>query len=116
LRLYAMGAQPQAPAAGGGHEDVPTAGPGTEHLRRRAARHLPDLGPLRSAVGEHVREERVELHRTPPLLGSVYHLVPAERLDAYGHRVEQAGTEMPRLRIRASGPWPPYSFGEEVPS
>jgi hypothetical protein len=90
-------------------------GPGTRYLAAQRRRHdpavAPELDPIRPLLGDLVVEERVQRHRTPPLLASVYHLVPRERRAQYRTRVSQAARRLAPLRLTISGPWPPYAFG-----
>jgi hypothetical protein len=105
LRVHGPGAP--APAF------APPAGPGTRYLegRRRASR-LPELDPLRSALAEVVRAERVERHSEPGLLASVYHLIDRGAAALYSRTVE--ATALEGLRVAVSGPWPAWSFAPEV--
>jgi hypothetical protein len=97
----APGAEP--PSSGGG--------PGTRYLEeRRRARSAPELGPLREALRELVRAEKLE--RTPGLLASVYHLIDRGTAAAYA-RIATA-TPLDPLRVTVSGPWPAWSFAPEV--
>ena len=66
---------------------------------------------LVDATGQ-VRGERRVRHERPPLLASVYHLVPRESLDAYQAAVTAAAREA-GLRVSSSGPWPPYAFAPD---
>lgn len=90
---------------------------GTRYLRQR----LPAMSRALTRTIEGVRErlgalllgERVERHRTPPLLATLRHLVPRNAGEAY--RVALAGN-IPGLeggKIEISGPWPPYAFTPE---
>jgi hypothetical protein len=89
------------------------AGPGTRYLEeRRRARRVPELDPLRTALAQVVRAERVERHSEPGLLASVYHLIDRGAAPAYARAVETADIE--GLRLTVSGPWPPWSFAPEV--
>lgn len=93
------------------------AGPGTRYLRRAAAidarsRRVPQLDPIRAAVADLVREERVEPHASAPLVASVFHLVDRDRARAYVRRVRAASASAP-LRLAVTGPFPPYAFGPE---
>lgn len=70
------------------------------------AREIPGFEPVRAAVRRWVREERIERQAT---VTSVYHLIPRGSVDAYRAALDRA----PRtadLRIRVSGPFPPYAF------
>jgi hypothetical protein len=85
------------------------ASPGARYLEERRRREaLPELDPLREAVRELVRAERVERHEQ--LLASVYHLVDKGTSDAY----REAVAAVPGLRAAVSGPWPAWSFTPEA--
>jgi len=60
-----------------------------------------------------VRGERRQRHERPPLLASVYHLVPRDGLDAYRAALD-AATRKARVRVSSSGPWPPYAFAPDA--
>ena len=111
-RRDAVAAPPAAP------ETSPTAGgPGTRYLdARRAsagdARAIPEVGRVLDALAPLVRGERRERHERPPLLASVYHLVPRDSLEAYRAAVASAAAEA-GMRITVSGPWPPYAFAPD---
>jgi gas vesicle protein GvpL/GvpF len=98
-------AEPEGPAM---------AGPGTRYLAgRRAAlgdpRRLPEVARVLDALAPCVRGERLERHDRPPLLASAYHLVPRDGIEAYRAALA-AAAERAAVRVRASGPWPPYAF------
>jgi len=93
------------------------AGPGTRYLdaRRAAAgdaRAIPEVARVLDALVPFVRGERRVRHERPPLLASVYHLVPRESVDAYQAAVTAAAREA-GLRVSSSGPWPPYAFAPD---
>jgi hypothetical protein len=105
LRVHGPGAP--APAF------APAAGPGSLYLEeRRRARRLPELDPLRKALGNLVRAERVERHSEPGLLASVYHLIDRGSAEKYSRAVEK--TRLEGLSVTVSGPWPAWSFAPEV--
>jgi Gas vesicle synthesis protein GvpL/GvpF len=93
-------------------------GPGARYLVAR--RHLhegaaaPELDPIRPLLDGLVSDERVQRHATPPLLASVYHLVPRGRRKEYRARVARAAGQLAPLRLTVSGPWPPYAFGADA--
>ena len=88
-------------------------GPGTRYLHeRRRAKALPELEPLRTALGDLIRAERVEAHAEPGLVASVYHLIDRGCSAQYLRAVETARIEP--LRISATGPWPAWSFAPEL--
>ena len=93
-------------------------GPGARYLTARArqsARVEPsELGPIRLALRGLVADERVQCHATPPLVASVYHLVPRGVSARYRRRVVQAARGLAALRLTVSGPWPPYAFGDDA--
>ncbi|MGH7312225.1 MAG: GvpL/GvpF family gas vesicle protein [Candidatus Rokuibacteriota bacterium] len=98
--------------AGGALEAL---GPGARYLARRLhaqrqAAAAPEIAPLRRALGRLVRAERVERHDSPPLLVSVHHLVPRGAGARYRATLARARPGLRPLRMRASGPWPPYAF------
>jgi hypothetical protein len=118
LRLFHSGARarPRASIA-----DLPAKGrlgPGTRYLaeRRRGLDTVgaPELDPIRSVLHDLVSDERVQRHATPPLLASVYHLVPRSRRAVYRTRVTRAAPTLAPLRLTVSGPWPPYAFGADA--
>jgi hypothetical protein len=92
-------------------------GPGARHLaerkRLRDAAVAPELDPIRPLLDGLVADERVQRHATPPLLASVYHLVPRGRRALYRRRIARAATRLAPLRLTVSGPWPPYAFGAD---
>ena len=93
------------------------AGPGARYLEARQRLHraalAPELDAVRPLLDGLVADERVQRHATPPLLVSVYHLVPRERRARYRARVARAATRLAPLRLTVSGPWPPYAFGAD---
>jgi hypothetical protein len=104
-----------APAAAGEPDE---GGPGTRYLTRRRAvagdpAALPEIRPVLDALAPFVRGERGQRHERPPLLASVYHLVPRDGLDAYRAALAAATAEA-RVRVASSGPWPPYAFGPDA--
>jgi hypothetical protein len=108
LRLYAEGkALPPAPQA--------AAGPGTRWLRQRSAEHaasVPELARVRAALAPCTRQESVELHDSPPLRASIFHLVERARLSEYRTQIDALASAIAPARVAATGPWPPYAFTE----
>jgi hypothetical protein len=93
-------------------------GPGTRYLaQRRAAAGdpaaLPEIRPILDALAPFVRGERRQRHEHPPLLASVYHLVPRDGIEAYRTALS-AATSSAKVRIASSGPWPPYAFAPDA--
>jgi hypothetical protein len=92
--------------------------PGTRYLTERqrmyASAAVPELDPIRRALDGLVADERVQRHGVPPLLASAYHLVPRGRATQYRTRVARAAARLAPLRLRVSGPWPPYAFGADA--
>jgi hypothetical protein len=112
LRVYGT---PAPPARRRADPPARPSGPGRRYLRARVrARAVPELDPIRPALSPFVRAERTERHRTPPLLASVYHLVDRGRDTAYRAALRHAARRAPGIRVRASGPWPPYAFAPEA--
>ncbi|MHB1843623.1 MAG: GvpL/GvpF family gas vesicle protein [Deltaproteobacteria bacterium] len=116
LRLYREGpaARPASPST------RPGAGPGERYLRARhgawkVATELPELAPLRAALGDDLRGERVRPHGelAPPLVATVCHLVPRGRALAYARAVRRLERALDGWRLVPSGPWPAYAFGPE---
>ena len=70
---------------------------------------LPELDPLRSALANLVRAERVEGRSD---VASVYHLIDRGGAAAYQRAVE--GIRLDGLRVAISGPWPAWSFAPEI--
>jgi hypothetical protein len=110
-RARAAGRTVPAPA------DGPRPGPGARYLaaRRRlhAAATAPELDPIRPLLKGLVADERVQRHGTPPLLASVYHLVPREGGARYRARLARGARELAPFRLTVTGPWPPYAFGAD---
>jgi hypothetical protein len=84
---------------------------GTAYLRGRAAaaereRQIPGFDVVREAVRRWVRDERVEKRGG---VASVYHLVPKAQAQRYRTAVEHSAHDA-GLRVRVSGPFPPYAF------
>jgi hypothetical protein len=98
---------PEPPAA------EAAAGPGTAYLEARAAREPHNDPRVRAVVAPLeglVRATRVEGHRHPPLVASVYHLVPVDRLEDYRAALAATTGRSPDLHVSVSGPWLPYAF------
>jgi hypothetical protein len=111
----ADGRGPAAGAEGPAAGALGTLGPGARYLAERLRAHrrtsfAPALAPLRQALGPLVRAERVERHDRSPLLVSVHHLVPRGAGARYRAGLARARSQLRPLRMRASGPWPPYAF------
>lgn len=108
LRVYGDAAK-GAPGEG----PVEAGGPGTEWLRvRLRARRVPEIAPVTEATLEYVRATRAERHDRPPLVASVYHLVPRAKARAYRAALGRAARGLPDVEVAISGPWPPYAFAE----
>jgi hypothetical protein len=90
-------------------------GPGARYLvaRRlhwRQRESLPELEPLRPRLHGLVAAERVEPRTTPPFRASVYHLIDRGQSHAYRELVETNLDLLAGVRLRVTGPWPPYAF------
>jgi hypothetical protein len=102
---------------------APGSGPGARYLMRRRllarrAREVPELAPLRAALGALVRAERAErtAARQAPgaqLVASVYHLIPRGKARAYGAIVEAEAAVVRPYSVALSGPSPAYAFAPE---
>jgi hypothetical protein len=118
LRVYgprrATRARPRAVVGGEGTG----LGPGARYLagrrRLRSPATAPELDPIRPLLVGLVADERVQRHLTPPLLASVYHLVPRDHGARYRARVARGARQLSPLRVTVSGPWPPYAFGADT--
>lgn len=105
LRVTGERATPPKPARG--------AGPGTKWLAKRlAAQRVPEIDPLNEATRPFVRETSVVRHDRPPLIASVYHLVAREDVRRWRAAVSRSSSELDRVRVTSTGPWPPYAFAE----
>jgi hypothetical protein len=94
-------------------------GPGTRYLAeraraQRAAAAIGELAPLRPVLDRFVTAERVERHDAPPLVASVYHLVPRGAGAEYATAVEDAARRLSGMRVTVSGPWAAYAFAPET--
>lgn len=118
LRLFGRRGQSRPPAPVADRPARGGPGPGTRYLADRRRRldtaGVPELDPIRPALRDLVVDERVQRHATPPLLASVYHLVPRSRRAQYRTRVTRAAAALAPLRLTVSGPWPPYAFGADA--
>jgi hypothetical protein len=98
--------------------DETSLGPGARYLAQRR-RHrqrqedLPELAQLRARLDGFVRAERVEPRDATPLRASVYHLIERGRSAAYREAVETNAALVAGVRLRVSGPFPPYAFVPE---
>lgn len=85
----------------------PTASPGVQYLRKRAAEvRSAEVESLRAAVSRWIRAERVEGHAK---IATVYHLIPLGAVDRYRAAMTSAAAEA-GVRMILSGPYPPYAF------
>ena len=89
-----------------------TVGDGTRYLERRAGRELPDgIRELLQALEPLARATRVE----PGLRSGVttaYQLIDRGTADRHRKLIEEIAAQHPALRVRASGPLPPYAFAD----
>jgi hypothetical protein len=97
---------------------APEGGPGTRYLAARQAlagdpRTIPEVRAVLEALAPHVRGERRERHERPPLIASVYHLVPRGEIEPYREALA-AAVERASVRVAISGPWPPYAFAPDA--
>jgi hypothetical protein len=109
---------PAVPARADDAHDA-TRGPGARYLTARArasreAAEIPELAALRPVLERLVTAERVERHDAPPLVASVYHLLPRGRAAAYTAAVEEGAALLPGVRVSVSGPWAPYAFAPDA--
>jgi hypothetical protein len=73
---------------------------------------VPEIAAVTDATASHVRASRMERHDRPPLVASVYHLVPRKEARAYRSALTRAARQVSRVQVKVSGPWPPYAFAE----
>lgn len=105
LRVYGEAAPPARAAE--------KEGPGTRFLNRRLRAHrVPEIDEVTAATKGFVRAARVQRHDRPPLLASVYHLVPRGDVRRYRAALRAAAKQLAAVRIDATGPWPAYAFAE----
>ena len=114
LRVFGEAHERKAPAL----PRPRSGGAGTRYLTaRRAADHqaraVPEIAWLRPALRRFVKAERVERHRTPPLIATVHHLIARGEAPAYLTVIERATRRDRPVRVVASGPWPPWAFTDE---
>lgn len=108
LRVYGEPARDAARA-----EPRPGAGPGARWLGARLrAKRVPELAAVAHATAPHVRASRAERHDRPPLVASMYQLVPKSEARAYRAALRRGARELRGLDVKTSGPWPPYAFAE----
>lgn len=94
-------------------EPAKTEGPGTRWLGvRLRARRVQEIAPVTEATAAFVRGSRAQRHDRPPLVASVYHLVPRSETRAYRAALARSARGLSHVRVKTSGPWPPYAFAE----
>lgn len=118
----AAGGDPGAPAAGGGGEAAAGVGRGTAFLLRKRREVLGEEAAraraeelaawLAGGLGELARESAVRVSPSEAIAVRAAHLVGRVRVGEYRARLRELGAARPAVRLLASGPWPPYSFGE----
>ncbi|MBI2205210.1 MAG: GvpL/GvpF family gas vesicle protein [Candidatus Rokubacteria bacterium] len=116
LRVFGPAANAGAASRARSTRVAPTTGTGymrARHAADRRARRVPEIAWLRPALERLVQAERVERHRTPPLLASVHHLIPRGHAAQYLAAVDRASRRGHRVRVVATGPWPPWAFASE---
>jgi hypothetical protein len=118
LRLYDRRRAPApSPRRRAGDRDRLGHGPGARYLAARGrlyqAESVPELNALRQALDGLVADELIQRHATPPLLASIYHLVPRAGSRLYRVRLGRAAARLAGRRLTVSGPWPPYAFGAD---
>lgn len=105
LRVYGEPSRDVGPDA--------SAGPGARWLGARLrARRVPEIATVTAATASYVRATRAERHDRPPLVASVYHLVPRAAARAYRAALTRSARDLTRVELKTSGPWPPYAFAE----
>ena len=104
---------------GGVEEPARLAANGTAYMRRRAAaerERLETVGTLHHRLETLARASVVSAPTPLPRerFAAAY-LVPVDRIDRIRDEVETFGAAHPDLTVICTGPWAPYSFGEEAP-
>ena len=114
-------AKPETVAASPPDNDAP-AGPGTEFLKQKRRELLGDEQRLAQVAelstllreplgGALIKDETIALRPSPTVvLAAVAHLIERGAVEQYRENVAEFLKNRPDLRIRMSGPWPPYSF------
>lgn len=95
-------------------------GPGARYLtqlrdQRAWETQLPELEPLRTALGALLRGERCQRADRPPLVGSAYQLIARDALKPYRAAIKRASPEL-GVDLEVSGPFAPFAFAPEDPS
>ena len=96
-------------------------GPGTAFLEKKRRELLGDerqagktaelSNLLREQLGSLIRDEQIELRPSKTVvLAAVFHLIENADVEKYKEKVQEIRNNRPDLKIRLSGPWPPYSF------
>ena len=96
-------------------------GPGTAFLEKKRrellgdeqqATQIAELSDLlHKKLGGLIRDEQIALRPSKTVvLATVFHLVESANTERYQEIVQEIRNNRPDLRIRLSGPWPPYSF------
>lgn len=100
-------------------DDAPAAGgPGTAYLMslsgsRRRARDLAER--VDRCVAELSRASVKHLLKVPSLPVTAAYLVDRAYVPEFRNRIAGLGAELPEVELACTGPWPPYSFAEELP-
>jgi hypothetical protein len=113
VRLYARAATAAVRAEPAARAEP--RGPGARYLVARSRdagwEGLPaELCALRTRLGSIAADERLERHASPPLLATIYHLVPRGAAPGYRAAAEAEAATLGEVRIAVSGPWPAYAF------
>ena len=96
-------------------------GPGTAFLEKKRRELIGDERQaglktelstlLRKELGDLIRDEQITLRPSKTAeLAAVFHLVESANSEKYRKIVQEIRNNRPDLKIRLSGPWPPYSF------
>ncbi|MBI3723386.1 GvpL/GvpF family gas vesicle protein [bacterium] len=119
LRVFG---EPRKPEKARSHVREPALarGAGARYLERRRREHarsrsIPELDPLRERLSPLIVDERLERHEVGALLGTAHHMVERGRARAYRAAVSRGQSLLATgLRVRVSGPSPPYAFAPEA--
>jgi hypothetical protein len=78
---------------------------------RRREQSVPEIDPLRDALGPLLRAERLETHGGAELRASVYHLIRRGSSPDYLRAVQSVSLP---VKVVPTGPWPAWSFAPEA--
>jgi hypothetical protein len=112
MTLRSGGSGPSGVSGASDASDGSRVAPGRRYLEHLAAQRKPvEIQPLFESLGPLERATRVETAAASRIV-TVYHLIDRGRSAEYLEAVARAAREQPHLRVRATGPFPPYAFAD----